>query len=323
LGRWLPGSAAVKHAIKRVWRFVDNRRVKIGPAMTGVIGALLQGVHGDLLVSFDWTDLGSYKVLMAAACLKGRAIPLLWAVIPATQLELQMTATEEALLWQLRQLLPAGLRPVILADRGFAKTSLVRLCRRLGMGYLIRLNAELYVRARRFQGSLARLPLKPGVRRFWREVTCRKRQGVVQNVVIYWQRGLPERRNEPWFLATNLEGTPRELVALYGRRMEIEEFFRDGKNPRNGLGLRHLRVHRADRLERLLLIVAIAYILTCGVGLLATFVHGPAHWASANRAGQCSLWQIGRIMLDRWPYLFREILDALIACLHASIPKWG
>lgn len=323
LGRCLPGPAGVKHAIKRVWRFANNRGVKVGPAMRGVLEELLKGYRGDLLVSFDWTDIGAYKVLMAAACLKGRAIPLLWTVLPGGDLGLQMGQAEERLLWELRQILPAAVRPVILADRGFAKTWLLRRCRQLGLGYVIRLNAEVFVRARRFTGSLASLPLKPGVRRFWSDVCCRKRAGLVQNVVVYWQRGLPARRNEPWFLATNLEGTPFDLVKLYGRRMEIEEFFRDSKNPRNGLALRHLVVHRADRLERLLLVAAIAYILTCGVGLLATFAHRPAKWASANRAGQCSLWQIGRIMLDRWPYLFREIIDALKSYLLTRSPNWG
>ena len=35
-----------------------------------------------LLVSFDWTEVRDFHSLMAAACIGGRAVPLLWASYP-------------------------------------------------------------------------------------------------------------------------------------------------------------------------------------------------------------------------------------------------
>jgi hypothetical protein len=49
------------------------------------------------------------------------------------------------------------------------------------------------------------------------------------------------------------------VYALSGRRITVEELFRDGKNKRNGFALRHTRVTKPDRIDRLLLIVALAY----------------------------------------------------------------
>ena len=55
--------------------------------------------------------------------------------------------------------------------------------------------------------------------------------------------------------------------------MTIEELFRDDKNKRNGWSLRDTKITRPDRLDRLLLILAIAYLLLCGIGLIARSTH--------------------------------------------------
>src|SRR6185295_19371731 len=117
-----------------------------------------------------------------------------------------------------------------------------------------------------------------------------------QNIVIRWVRDLPEKRDECWFLMTDLAAGPAQISHLYGRRMSIEELFRDQKNKRNGWGLRNTKITQADRLDRLLLILAIAYLLLCGIGLIAQQTRKPAEWSSST-ANQCSVFTIGRIML--------------------------
>ncbi|EIQ65099.1 hypothetical protein ECEPECA12_1594, partial [Escherichia coli EPECa12] len=55
---------------------------------------------------------------------------------------------------------------------------------------------------------------------------------------------------EPWVLATNLPveiRTPKQLVNIYSKRMQIEETFRDLKSPAYGLGLRHSRTSSSER----------------------------------------------------------------------------
>jgi hypothetical protein len=77
------------------------------------------------------------------------------------------------------------------------------------------------------------------------------------------------KRDEPWFLMTDLRRGAVEPTNMYGQRMTVEELFRDDKSKRNGFSLRHTRITKPDRIDRLLLVLALAYWLLCGIGLLA------------------------------------------------------
>ncbi|MEZ9923750.1 transposase, partial [Vibrio breoganii] len=58
-------------------------------------------------------------------------------------------------------------------------------------------------------------------------------------------------------LATNLPTgtrTPKQLVRIYSKRMQIEETFRDLKSPAYGLRLRHSRTSNPERFDIMLLI---------------------------------------------------------------------
>ncbi len=69
---------------------------------------------------------------------------------------------------------------------------------------------------------------------------------------------------EPWLIASSM--SPEEMPAaiimnLYKKRMQIEEVFRDLKNMRNGLGLRHCRSFKVERLNVALLIGSITMLI--------------------------------------------------------------
>jgi len=70
-----------------------------------------------------------------------------------------------------------------------------------------------------------------------------------------------------WFLITNLGGGVEQAAAIFKRRMMIEELFRDTKNVRNGWALRQVRIGKKGRFERLLLVLAVAYLLLMATGL--------------------------------------------------------
>ena len=61
------------------------------------------------------------------------------------------------------------------------------------------------------------------------------------------------------FTSLDPETTPaKQVVSYYRRRMQIEESFRDLKNTRNGLSLRHCRSFSIERLNVALLLSSIA-----------------------------------------------------------------
>lgn len=115
---------------------------------------------------------------------------------------------------------------------------------------------------------------------------------------------------------------PARISTLYGRRMTIEELFRDAKNKRNGGSLRDTKVTRPERLDRLLLILAIAYLLLCGIGLLALRTSHPRGWSASSR-NDCSVFTIGRLMLGRIRVSPPKAVDAVIQATGDAVPKWG
>jgi hypothetical protein len=56
LGRALPGPAAEKHRIKRVDRFLGNRRLQVGKCVRPLVQAIA-GTRKRLFVAIAWTDL--------------------------------------------------------------------------------------------------------------------------------------------------------------------------------------------------------------------------------------------------------------------------
>lgn len=77
---------------------------------------------------------------------------------------------------------------------------------------------------------------------------------------------------EPWVLATNLPTaarTPKQLVKLYAKRMEIEETFRDLKSPAYGLGLRQSRTSCPKRFDIILLIALMLQLMFWLAGIHA------------------------------------------------------
>jgi hypothetical protein len=165
------------------------------------------------------------------------------------------------------------------------------------------------------------------MRRVLRAAAYRLSDPVTVNVVIRWKKGLPAKRDEPWFLITDLPGNAAALTELYGRRMAVEELFGDNKSQGNGWALRQTQLTKAGRFDRLLLVLALAYGLLVGLGLLARQGHRPAAWCATKRQGggrqQCSAFTIGRALLGRMRVRPAAALAAVLAAVLAVGAKWG
>jgi hypothetical protein len=326
IGRSMLGSA--KHQIKRCWRFCANQRVESANAMQGVVKRLIKKRSKPLLVAFDWVDIKGYQTLMASAVLKGRSVPLCWASCRGHTYDGQRSrnAFEESLLLILRSMIPRQMNVILLADRGFGRTALACFCRQQGFHYLIRIQPNVKVKSKDYCGKLLDYPVKKGIARVLKDVLYRSDGFVNQNVVVRWRRDLPKTRDECWFLMTDLSGRAEALAKLYGTRMTIEQLFRDGKNKRNGWSLRDTQLRTPERLDRLLLILAIAYILLCGVGLMARKEHAPGAWCSASKASkkqQCSMFRIGMIMLQKITVSPPKAFAAIFELSEEVAGNWG
>jgi hypothetical protein len=315
---------AVKHQIKRCGRFVANRRVEPADAMRGIVAKLVKNRKKPLLVALDWVDIKGFQTLVAGAVLKGRSVPICWASCEGHTYTGQKSrnAFEESLLLVLRSMIPGSVKVILLADRGFGRCALAAFLRRNNFGYVIRIKPKVVVKLKGFHGKLLDYPVHKGIAKVLRDVAYRADGAVTQNIVVRWRKNLPEKRDKCWFLMTDLTGTAEQLCQLYGRRMTIEQLFRDHKSKRNGWSLRDTQVQTAGNLDRLLLILAIAYLLLCGLGLIAQATHHPSAWCSASKQ-QCSVFQIGLLMLDRLAATTSKTFKAIYDLTVEVAGKWG
>ena len=123
---------------------------------------------------------------------------------------------------------------MILADRGFGRAEWAAVSQEGNFDYGMRIRPDVTVASRRDRGLLRTDPVFKGMAHGLGDVPDRKDARGTQHVVIRWRPGLPKKRDEPWYLMTNLEGRAEALCQRYGPRMSVEERFRDQKNRGNG-----------------------------------------------------------------------------------------
>ena len=324
IGRSMLGTA--KHQIKRCWRFCGNDRIETADAMRGVVKKVLKkrSRNKPLIVALDWVDIRQFQTLMASVVFKGRSVPICWASCKKHIYEghKSRNAFEESLLLVLRSMIPRQRQVIILADRGFGRTELARFCQNQGFDYVIRINPDVHVRCASYTGKLIDYPVHKGICKLLRSAAYRSHHSVTQNIVVRWVRNLPAQRDACWFVMSSLDAGPAQISRLYGQRMTIEQLFRDNKSKRNGWSLRDTRITRADRLDRLLLILAIAYLLLCGIGLTARSTCRPGQWTASSK-NDCSVFRIGRQMLGKLTLTAAAAFQALLDATLDAVPKWG
>ena len=260
LGRAFAVKTAIKHAIKRVDRFFSNQHFDDEQARRQHLQNVI-GPRQRVLICVDWTNVRQWPVLVAAMVWRGRAIPILWAVQDPAEIYKSRNWFENAFFALLRSSLPAGVKVVLLLDRGFSRMNLAPYLQRLGFEYVTRICGKVHVRSAGFNGPVEKLARR-GQLADLKDCQVRKSRWVRTRVVAYWGPG----QKEPWFLVTNVRVSPQLVLSYYHKRFRIEECFRDQKCWRFGLALGGLRMLKAQRLERMLLVVAIYYFLALVVG---------------------------------------------------------
>lgn len=322
IGRSMETGTTPKHNIKRVSRFVGNARVNIPEGCRGLVRIAAKASGGCLVVAVDWVDIGRFKVLKAAVPIRGRAVPILFATYPKWRLKKSQNQFEEAFFELLSTLLPARTWTIVVADRGFARAELASFLRELEMNHVIRVSSGATFASGTFSGRLSDHGVKEGGHRVlgWGRYTAR--HPVERRVIVTWERG----NEEALILGTDLDWNWRKVVAVFERRMSVEELFRDEKNVRYGWGLRLTKLGGHERLARLLLVLAFAYLLLVTMGLVCRDTMSEAHWTSATTKSndQACGFTIGRFMLTRAKWRLAALLEAFARMLTGWVEEnWG
>ena len=257
---------ATKHAIKQIDRMLSNNGIDVWDSFARWVPHQI-GTRQEILVAMDWTDFDHDDQATLALHLvtgHGRAAPLLWLSVWKDELKDQRNDFEDACLRRLAELIPAGCRVTILADRGFGDQKLFAFLAKLGFGYVIRFRGNIHVTdadgttrpATEWVGKGGRARKLTDAR-----VTAKGQQ--VGAVVCVHAKDM----KEPWCLATSeRDATAATLINHYAKRWTIEPQFRDTKDLRFGMGLSSTRVGEPMRRDRLLLVSAFATTLLTLLG---------------------------------------------------------
>ena len=220
LARCLHSTTLFRHNLKRVWRFVSNDRINDRTAKEVVARRPVRQLHHGLEIQpkqyleiiLDWTTVWPYQVLEALIPLDGRAVPVLsWAVRRGT-MSCRQNTFEMGFLASLRRCLPKPRRVVIVADRGFQRTELMRFIKAIGFSHVIRVKGDAWVKSGKYEGKLRDYPLSVGQCFKLRDVVYHKSKRFGVKVVLNCEKIKGEACS--WMLATDLGLTAREAVKI-------------------------------------------------------------------------------------------------------------
>ncbi|MFC5848873.1 transposase [Deinococcus petrolearius] len=204
-----------------------------------------------------------FCLIRVAVLFRGRAVPLVSRVLehPSAQVS---TAQLLPVLAEVKGMLDLlGLQRVrLLADRGLCDTALMAWLRVYGWHYRIRIKSNLILVAPDGQRlcKVGEVRLSPMETRCFHNVTLIGQHFGPVHVAL----GRPLDGPEQWQVVSD-EPTSIETFAEYGERFQIEEGFLD---ERSGLfGLKASKLRDAARLERLILVLAVATLLLVSEGV--------------------------------------------------------
>ena len=326
-----------KHGVKQVDRLLSNRGLNVW-AFFAYWTPFIVGARTEVVVALDWTSFaadGQDTIVLSMVTGHGRATPLLWKTVGSSTLKGNQRRYEYELLCRLREVLPAGVKVTVVADRGFADCKLFyALTTELAFEYVIRLRGDIYVTNARGERRAAAA---------WVGAGGRARRLVGARVTDAYE--LPvgvvvcvhdPKMDEPWCLVASEATIPtRVLIRYYGKRWGIEAGFRDIKDMRFGMGLTPLYVKNArgsttarsvrGELKALASLGSrsprtvnhgrqpAARVLRCAPALRVT--------AAADRAGSpCG--PAGRLALDPLPGSATPASHSVVAENRRQTPEW-
>ncbi len=147
-----------KHAIpldalasgKQVDRLLSNPGIDVDALLVHWVPYVV-GSRSSITVAMDWTDFdadGQTTIMLSLLCRHGRATPLVWLTVDTATLKDRRNAYEDQVLMRLAEVLPAGVRVRIVADRGFGDQKLYRmLTDELKFDFVIRFRGNIKVTA--------------------------------------------------------------------------------------------------------------------------------------------------------------------------------
>jgi hypothetical protein len=316
MATFIPGTAEAESRVTTIRRWLKNLRVDVWMFYRPILEHVLAGWRTvEAVVVLDGVAVfGDRLQIFRLSLVHGhRALPLVWKVIPGKGLT-QAEVLEAMLTRAADFLRPRVKRVRFLADRGFRDCDWADLCLKLDWHYNIRIQCNTTVTlADGRQRRVDELGVQPGQRRYYQNVHLTLEAKLCTHLSMTWTEG-DENHAPELLVVMSDQPACRARLREYGARMCIEQSFRDDKS--GGFDMAHTKLQHSDRLERLLLAVAIATLWCHELG-----EHVLAHGEAARREidpgpqRELSIFQLGLRWLKRCVATAIQRLPVFQACL--------
>jgi hypothetical protein len=215
------------------------------------------GTEDAIIVLIDGVDLiHNYKAFVAALPFRKRAIPLEFKIYNQ-QIDDMVYRSENDVIWNfldlvyetIQRIFP-GRKVIFVFDRGFADEKLMGYLKHMGANYVMRVPKNCGIVAMEYKGKLDSF----GQWGYFRDVLYHLTKKIKVNL---FSTENESKADDPVFLISDTDDL---LDLIYGRRMDIEEGFRDLKTL---FGFRQLVLKKPtqERVEILFLLVIISMVL--------------------------------------------------------------
>jgi len=343
LGRQLDVSILERSAVRRVDRFLGNEH--LSEERPNICKRLLEYMLGNrkqIELLIDWTAIPNTRqwALRAALILEGRALPV-YEEVHSNEMQ-QKAEVQRKFLKKLKEILPAEIKVVIIGDAGFTNTWM-RDVKKLGWDFICRvrgiksINLDTVGKWQSYKDMQKNIAVQPTYH--GAGILCKSNSLKVYFYSCKKSASSEKKRtqkakyffdsvNEGWLLVSSLSDEKikaMQVVALYGKRMQIEEGFRDLKSSQYGLSFENAYSKQPGRIEILLLI-----------GMLVSWVAWLTGWCAEkknlHRQFQISSYRDRRVLSffylgcqvirKRFNIPITEIKEAIQTLTSYSVLKW-
>ena len=297
---WVPENTKAGSRLRRFTRWLNNSSIDPHAWFAAIfLHAMREWTRMPIFLALDTSMLHDrFCCIRISMIYMNRAIPVAWCVLEHNSASVKYKQYAH-LFDHIEALLPHNVEIFFLADRGFVCKALMRRLQQLGWTWRIRVKGNQKLQTTKCFMKLKALPLSPGkALLFSKNLNFGKGLERI-SLSAGWGRGC----KEPWYVLS-ADAASTEVFIDYSRRFGIEEGFRDEKG--GGFDLEAGRIRDVAKLERLLLVVSTALIISVSEGVSVT-IGGKREEIDPHKLRSLSFFQIGL----RW----------ILSCLAHGVRK--
>ena len=299
IANYLPMETKAESRLTLIRRWLMNPQVNVWQFYKKVLEHVLSGwseveayliLDGVMVVGARWQI---FRVSLRHGC---RAIPIAWTIVEGKGLV--KVNKLKSMLEKVQRFLRRYIKRVtLLADAGFRDCDWAQLCEELGWNYAIRIACNTYITLPDETSDRLDNLVPVNRNRYFHNVLLTRETKLQTNVSVTWTT---DEKGKPDMVAIITDQIAcRARLREYSFRMSIEQSFRDDKS--GGFDLAHTRLQHVQRIDHLLLALAIATLWCHELGEFVLQQGEPARClVDPAHERTLSLFQLGLRWLKRF-----------------------